>query len=221
MSEPTTAGAARTAAGGHFTGVPVAALDFYEALEADNSKVFWTEHKAVYEAAVRQPLTQLAAALEPEFGSGKLFRPYRDVRFSADKTPYKTHQGAWFPDSSVYLHVDAAGLFLGGGVWRSGPDEVARLRRAVDDDRLGSALAQIVTELRGAGWEIGGETLTRVPAGYPKDHPRGELMRHKTLTASRGVGVPDWLATPDAAAQIAGLWRQLARFTDWLRRHVS
>ena len=73
-----------------FTGIPVAALDFYEDLEADNSKSFWTAHKHIYEESVRTPLEALAAELEPEFGSPKLFRPYRDVRFAKDKTPYKT-----------------------------------------------------------------------------------------------------------------------------------
>jgi len=76
-----------------FTGIPVAALDFYEDLENDNSKAFWTAHKDVYDEQVKAPLVALAAALGPEFGDGKFFRPYRDIRFAKDKTPYKTHQG--------------------------------------------------------------------------------------------------------------------------------
>ena len=117
-----------------FTGIPVAALDFYEDLEADNSKSFWTANKQIYDEAVRTPLEALAAELEPEFGSPKLFRPYRDVRFAKDKTPYKTQQGVWFADSARYVAVGAAGLFIAGGYWGTASDQVGRLRRAVDDD---------------------------------------------------------------------------------------
>ena len=78
-----------------FEGFPVAALDFYDDLEVDNTKAFWEEHRHVYEEAVKAPMVALAAALEDEFGAAKIFRPYRDVRFSKDKTPYKTHQGAF------------------------------------------------------------------------------------------------------------------------------
>jgi len=98
-----------------FTGVPVAALDFYEDLEADNSKAFWAAHKHVYEQSVRAPLEALVAELAPEFGAAKFFRPYRDVRFAKDKSPYKTHQGAWFGETALYLHVSAAGLLVASG----------------------------------------------------------------------------------------------------------
>src|ERR1700761_4398338 len=98
-----------------FTGIPIAALDFYEDLEADNSKAFWTAHKSIYDESVKAPFEALLAELAPEFGAAKLFRPYRDVRFAKDKTPYKTHQGAWFGESSCYVHVSAAGLFLAAG----------------------------------------------------------------------------------------------------------
>jgi uncharacterized protein (DUF2461 family) len=73
-----------------FTGWPVEAVEFYEGLQADNSKVYWDAHKSVYSDCVRAPMEQLLGELADEFGPGKLFRPYRDVRFSADKTPYKT-----------------------------------------------------------------------------------------------------------------------------------
>src|SRR5438270_6505775 len=114
-----------------FAGIPTAALDFYEDLEADNSKAFWTVHKSIYDDQVKAPLDALAHALEPEFGAPKFFRPYRDVRFSKDKTPYKTHQGVWFGESARYLHVSAAGLFLAAGYWDTSSSQVDRLRRAV------------------------------------------------------------------------------------------
>ena len=204
-----------------FTGIPVAALDFYEDLEADNTKAFWTAHKGVYDESVRGPLEALVAALAPEFGSAKLFRPYRDVRFSKDKTPYKTHQGAWFGESSRYLHVSAAGLFVAGGYWDTSSAQVERLRRAVADDVAGPALERALARVRRARLALGGSTITRVPSGYPKDHPRAELLRYKSLTVSREYGCPAWLATSRAQNEIAKAWRAMAPAVDWLDTHVG
>lgn len=77
-----------------FRGWPAEALEFYEGLEADNSKAYWTAHKDVYETVVLSPMKAIPAALAPEFGDGKVLRPNRDVRFSTDKSPYKTHIGS-------------------------------------------------------------------------------------------------------------------------------
>ena len=204
-----------------FTGIPVAALDFYEDLEADNTKSFWTAHKHVYDESVKAPLEALCQELEKQYGPAKLFRPYRDVRFAKDKTPYKTHQGAWFAESSLYLQVSAAGLFVAGGYWETASEQIARLRRSVDDDVAGPALARIVATLRRKGYEVGGEQLTRVPAGFPKDHPREDLLRHKTLTARRDLGCPEWISTPKAKAEIVKAWRGIQPLVDWLETHVG
>ena len=171
-----------------FDGIPVAALDFYEDLEADNSKAFWLAHKMIYDASVRAPLEELAAELAAEFGPTKLFRPYRDVRFSKDKTPYKTAQGAWFQDSSTYLQVSAEGLMVAGGYWQTNSEQVARLRRAIADDVAGSALERAVTAVTKAEFSIEGQRLSRVPSGYERDHPRAHLLIYKSLTGHRQFG---------------------------------
>ena len=204
-----------------FTGIPVAALDFYDDLEADNSKSFWTAHKDVYENSVKAPIEALAAELAPQFGSGKFFRPYRDVRFAKDKTPYKTHQGVWFADTSTYFHIGAAGLFVAAGYWRTSPDQIARLRQAVDDDGSGPTLQKAVDALTRKGFEVAGDKLSRVPPGYAKDHERAELLRHKTLTAHREVGSPDWLYTPKARTEIVKMWKAMAPLVDWLDTWVG
>ncbi|HEY2299978.1 MAG TPA: DUF2461 domain-containing protein [Jatrophihabitans sp.] len=204
-----------------FSGIPNAALDLYEDLEADNSKAFWAAHKHVYDESVRDPMLALAEALGPEFGAAKMFRPYRDVRFSKDKTPYKTHQGIWFGESSMYLHISAAGLFVAGGYWDTSSGQVERLRRSVADDIAGPALERTLATARRKGLTIGGQQLTRVPVGYPKDHPRADLLRFKSLTASREVGCPPWLATARAKAEIAKLWRTITPLVDWLSTHVG
>lgn len=204
-----------------FTGIPIAALDFYEDLENDNTKSFWTAHKHVYDEAVRAPLEALATELEKNYGPAKLFRPYRDVRFSKDKTPYKTAQGAWFGETSLYVQVSAAGLFVAGGYWQTSSDQVARLRRAVADDVAGPELARAVASVRRKGNTIGGEQLSRVPAGFPKEHERGDLLRYKTLTASAQLGAPDWLSTPKAKAEIVKAWRGITPLVAWLETHVG
>jgi uncharacterized protein (TIGR02453 family) len=204
-----------------FTGIPIAALDFYEDLENDNSKSFWQAHKHVYEESVRRPLEALASELEKDYGSAKLFRPYRDVRFAKDKTPYKTRQGLWFGEAALYVQVSAAGLFVAAGYWETSPSQVERLRRAVADDVAGPDLARAVTGVRRKGYAIGGHQLTRVPSGYAKDHPRAELLRHKTLTASRDLGCPEWLSTPAAKAEIRKAWRGMAPLVAWLETHVG
>jgi uncharacterized protein (TIGR02453 family) len=204
-----------------FTGIPTAALDFYEDLEADNSKAFWTAHKQVYDQQVKAPLEALAHELGNQFGEAKLFRPYRDVRFSKDKTLYKTHQGVYFGESGLYLHISAAGLFVAGGYWDVSPTEVERLRRAVADDVAGAQLERTLAGVRRKGLDVGGYRLTRVPAGYAKDHPRAELLKYKSLTASSTLGCPDWLSTPKAKAEIVKAWRAITPLVAWLNTHVG
>ncbi len=202
-----------------FTGIPIAALDFYEGLEADNSKTYWSQHKDIYLASVRAPVTALAEALSAEFGDVYLFRPYRDLRFSRDKRPYKEHQGATV--GPHYFHVDAAGLFAATGYYQMSPDQVARYREAVDEESAGSALETAVVRLRADGYEVGGEQLKTKPRDYPANHPRIELLRHKALVAWTSFGSPGWLTTPEAAERVAAVWRDMAPLQNWLDDHVG
>ncbi len=204
-----------------FDGIPIAALDFYEDLETDNSKAFWTAHRQRYDEAVRDPLDALAAELATEFGEPKVFRPYRDVRFSRDKTPYKTAQGVWFAETSCYLQVSAAGLFVAAGYYDTASDQVERLRRAVDDDVAGRQLERILAGVQSARFELGGDQVSRVPSGFARDHPRGELLRYKSLTASRQFGSPAWIATRRAKTEVAKAWRSVTPLVAWLDTHVG
>ncbi len=204
-----------------FIGIPTAALDFYEDLEEDNSKTFWAANKDKYDQAVKIPMTELATALAPEFGEGKLFRPFRDVRFAKDKTPYKTHQGIWFDESKMYVQVSAAGLWVAGGYWRTGSDQITRYRAAIDNDLHATALEAIISDLAKVKFEVGGDQLTKVPAGFAKEHPRAQLLRYKTLTARRDFKFPAWMQTPKAKNEIAKAWRTIAPLVDWLQQHVG
>jgi uncharacterized protein (TIGR02453 family) len=207
-----------------FRGFPSAAIGFYEDLEVDNTKEWWSAHKQVYEEAVRGPMEALLSELEPVFGAGKVFRPYRDTRFAADKSPYKTHQGAFVAVADglgYYVQVDADGLFAGGGFHHHASDQVARYRAAVDDDISGSALATVVSGLQAAGMEIGGEVLKTRPRGVPEDHPRLELLRHKSLTAGRRYGSPGWLATRRTLSKVRSDWEAIRPLVDWISDHVG
>ena len=204
-----------------FAGIPTVALDFYEDLEADNSKSFWTAHKHVYDESVRAPIEELSAELAPEFGTPKFFRPYRDVRFAKDKTPYKTHQGVYFAESRRYFHISAAGLFAGGGYYEMASDQIARFRRAVDNEVAVTGLTKAIASARRGKLELGGEQLTRVPTGFAKDHPHSELLRRKSLTLSRDFGCPNWLATARAKTELVKSLRAMTDLIDWLDSNVG
>ncbi len=203
-----------------FAGFPEQALVFYEGLEADNTKAYWSDHKAVYDRAVRAPLDALLAELAPEFGAAKVFRPYRDVRFSTDKTPYKTHAAAVVEgDGSLYVQLGADGLFVGGGFWHTESDQVQRLRAAVDDDLSGRQLQAVLDGL--AGWELMGERLKRMPKPYTADHPRADLLLHKSLAAGLRLEPAEWLHTPECVERVADAWRTVQPLNAWLAQHVG
>jgi uncharacterized protein (TIGR02453 family) len=209
-----------------FEGFPDEGLVFYEGLEADNTKTYWTRHKAAYEQHVRTPLMALLEELAPEFGQAKVFRPYRDVRFSNDKTPYKTHQGAVVnPDGrgagAWYVQISADGLMVAGGCWRLESDQVDRYRRAVADDVQGARLQAEVERLEKAGFRIGGERLSRVPSGYAADHPRVDLLRHKSLNAGRHWEPDDWLQERRTLDEVRAAWREFEELNRWLADNVG
>lgn len=202
----------------------MAAVEFYAALEVNNNKEWWLEHKDTYDAVVRGPLLALQRAAEGRFGSAKIFRPYRDVRFSPDKSPYKIAQGMFisnYEEVGFYVQIDADGLLVGGGYHSSAPAQLSRYRAAVDSSASGAALETIVTGLNSAGFAVEGQTLKRVPQGFSKDHPRAELLRHKTLSASRHLGTPLWLETTQAEQEIMSTWEQLRPLVDWVVRYAA
>ena len=208
-----------------FEGFPDEGLVFYEGLEADNTKTYWTRHKAGYDAHVRAPVQALVDELAAEFGTAKVFRPHRDVRFSHDKTPYKTHQGAVIhPEgraSALYVQISADGLRVSGGCWRLESDQVARYRRAVADDVQGPRLQAEVDRLVAAGWSIDGDRLIRVPAGHDADSPRLDLLKHKSLYGSRSWEPTEWLHTRRALEEVRTAWRDLAGLNTWLDDNVG
>ena len=203
-----------------FAGWPEEALEFYEGLEADNSKSYWTAHKAVYEQHVHGPMAELIEELAPEHGAGKIFRPYRDVRFSKDKSPYKTAIAATVGDG--YIQLSARGLAAGAGMYAMAPDQVDRYRQAVADDAAGGELTSVISAL--AAQEIavhGQDPLKTAPRGYPADHPRVDLLRNKGLIAWRQWPVERWLTTPEAKRHITGFLIATRPLNAWFAANVG
>jgi uncharacterized protein (TIGR02453 family) len=206
-----------------FTGFPDAALDFYDDLELDNTKSFWQAHKHVYESAVRDPMLALTASLADEFGTAKVFRPYRDVRFAKDKTPYKTAQGAFVsvgPATGWYVEIGAPGLRVGGGYYHAGGPDLSRIRTAIDTDHSGEELVRIVRALESDGFEVRGEQLKTTPRGFSADHPRIDLLRYKSMALGKSYGFEN-LNTPDVLERVRDDWRTLRPLVDWVAARVD
>ena len=207
-----------------FQGFPSAALDFYDDLEMDNTKSFWEAHKAVYAEAVKAPMVALTEALAPEFGTAKIFRPYRDVRFAKDKTPYKTHQGAYVavaPATGWYVEVSAPGVRVGAGFYHAESADLARIRDGMADERTGTELAKLLRSLKRKGFELGGETLKTTPRGYDADHPRIDLLRHKSMTLGRSYGFEPVIHTAELLDLVRKDWRALRSFVDWVTHRIA
>ena len=203
-----------------FRGWPEEALEFFEGLEVDNSKTYWQQNKDRYEQLVLAPMEELLAELAPEFGEGRIFRPYRDIRFSADKSPYKTNIAAVVGGGYVQLNAD--GLGGGSGMWHMAPDQLERYRQAVSENTPGTTLERIVSKARAAGLTVTGhEELKTAPKGYPKDHPRIELLRHKGLITWRDWPADAWLGTRRAKDRVVELLRQSEPLNTWLESHVG
>jgi uncharacterized protein (TIGR02453 family) len=204
-----------------FRGWPAEAIEFYEGLEADNTRAYWQDHKKEYEELVKAPMVELLAELAAEFGEGKIFRPFRDVRFSKDKAPYKTAIGATL-ERGGYVQFSAHGLAAGSGYYVMMPDQLDRYRRAVDDEKSGPALVELVGGLRQAGTEVTAhDTLKTAPKGYPRDHRRIELLRHKGLIAWKQWPVAAWMGTAKAKPRVVDFLVAARPLNAWLDQNVG
>ena len=206
-----------------FAGIPPSVLDFYARLEADNSKAFWESNKAFYRDEVRTAVQALCDELG-EYGPFHLFRPYNDVRFAKNKPPYKTQQGAYAESeggAGFYLQITREGLMAASGYYAMMRDQLERFREAVDAPHTGEEIAGIVGGLS-QRYRIGAiDELKTAPRGYPKDHPRIELLRRKGLMMSFDFRAPKWLHSKRAAEKVRVVWQAAAPMNAWLDAHVG
>lgn len=205
---------------GAFKGWPVEAVEFFEGLEADNTKIYWQAHRSTYDDKVLAPMQALMEELSAEFGPGRIYRPYRDVRFSKDKRPYKTNIAA--SNDGGYISLSAEGLGIGTGLYAPDAATLERYRARVADDGAGTELVKIISGLTRKGMEVGAhETLKTAPRGYPKDHPRIDLLRQKGVTVWKQWEVGAWLGTAAARKRIVETLRGAEPLRQWLAENVG
>lgn len=196
-----------------FTGFSPDASDFFGELQFNNNRTWFEANKRRYAEQIQSPAQAFVEALGARLqslspnirfdtrlnGSGSIMRIYRDVRFSADKSPYKTNLGVtWWEgvgkkteQPGYYFHLDVEGGWLAGGLYQFDKPTMQTYQRAVDAEASGARLQTIVSAIRSEnGFRVGGEQYARVPRSYAADHPRADLLRHKGLIAG-GPPVPD------------------------------
>jgi uncharacterized protein (TIGR02453 family) len=207
-------------------GFTAKATKFFTGLERDNSKDYWTANKSIFENEVSEPMAALVESLPERFQPFKVFRMNRDIRFSPDKSPYKTQHGAAHEtDGTVYyVHVDAHGLMAACGAYMMAPDQLGRYREAVAADATGRALQGILSDLSQRGIEVGHgmtEPLKTAPRGYPKDHPRVDLLRQKAVSAHRrlsGASLRDGAALREF---VVDTFDACGPLNDWIRSNIG
>jgi uncharacterized protein (TIGR02453 family) len=211
-----------------FHGFPPATFAWFSGIEADNSKAWFTAHRDTYDEAVRGALEAMLEEFADELGGRvKMFRQNRDVRFSPDKSPYKTTTYGLIigrPDSlaGLYAQLSSAGLFAGTGYHILEADQLTRYRDAIVDDSTGPALEEAVARARAAGIETFGEALKTAPRGYPRDHPRSDLLRHKSLVAgARRDARAKGISRGAALEHVRATWDACAPLNAWLDAHVG
>ncbi len=205
-----------------FGGFSPTALDWLVGIGLENSREWFLAHRDAYEGEVKGPFVALLAELAEVFGgTPKVFRPNRDVRFSADKRPYKTNVSGYLDGTgpTFYLALSDAGLFAATGYYGMAGDQLERYRAALvtgeDSLELGAALRAIV-EREG----VEGERLKTAPRGIAKDAPNLDLLRFKSLTIS-GLAPFDELGRERCLAHAAGVWRRGEALNVWLDAHVG
>jgi len=205
---------------GKFTGWKGDFQGFFVGLKLNNSKAYFDAHRKQYDEEVKGPMVALLADLEPEFGAAHLSRPNRDIRFAADKSPYKTNIYADSREGG-YVALDSDNLTAAGGRYMVDGEQLARFRKAVAADRTGKELAAIVAALQKKGYEIGGQELKRVPSPYPQDHPRAELLKHKRLIYWKTWPIGPWIAPPKVRERVAQAWRDGEALNRWCAKHMD
>jgi uncharacterized protein (TIGR02453 family) len=218
-----------------FTGMPDEGLAFLEDLEEHNTREFFAANKKLFQERVQAPFQALVEAAAdrlrgsvPDLGPPKVFRIYRDVRFSKDKTPYKTSLSASIPHrppgegqgvgSGYYVNVGPAGLYTASGLYHPGRPELERLRAAIADPELGPGLEAILARAAGDGLEPYLDPLQRMPRDYTADHPRADLLKARSLILNRQHDRAHWLQTPEVLDRLLADWQAMIPFNRWFEQ---
>jgi uncharacterized protein (TIGR02453 family) len=196
---------------------PTEAATFLGDLAAKNTREQFTANRPMYDRAIRGPLEELTAAAQEKYGPGKVMRPNRDVRFSTDKSPYRTDASMWAGEvGGVYLRLTATGIEAGGGLYDPTRDQLARARTAIATKPLASAqLSAVMATLHSAGYEEAGPPLKTAPKGYDREDPNIELLRLKHYAAVR------YLPVSATRGDIEEAWAGVEGLIAWAKDHVG
>jgi uncharacterized protein (TIGR02453 family) len=220
-----------------FAGMPDEGLAFLEDLEERNTRDFFEANKAVFKEQVQAPFAALVEAAAarlrgsvPTLGEPKVFRIYRDLRFSKDKTPYKTSMSASVPSrpreegdgpgvpTGFYVNVGPAGLYVASGLYHPARPELERLRAAIADPATGPELEAVLGKAAGKGLEPWLDPLQRMPRQWPADHPRAHLLKGRSLVLNRQHDRAPWLHTAELLDHLLADWKAMIPFNRWLER---
>jgi uncharacterized protein (TIGR02453 family) len=218
-----------------FAGMPDEGLAFLEDLEERNTRAFFEANKAVFREQVQAPFAALVEAAAarlrrsvPDLGQPKIFRIYRDLRFSKDKTPYKTSMSASVPsrpaadgnrpgiDTGFYVNVGPAGLYVASGLYHPGRPELERVRAAIAHPSTGAELEAILAKAATKGLEPWLDPLQRTPRPWPADHPRAGLLKARSLVLNRQHERAPWLHTAELLDHLLADWKAMIPFNRWL-----
>ena len=200
---------------------------WFQGLEADNSKEYFSARRDFFEQSVRGQMEALLDELSEKLGGEvKMFRQNRDIRFSPDKSPYKTNTygviyGSGIAAQGLYASISARGLVAGSGYHMMARDQLERYRDEVADHVHGPELEKHVAKARKAGLELWGESLATAPRGYPKDHERIELLRRKSLSLGATLKFGRGISRTDGLQFVTKTWGAAAPVTRWLDEHVG
>lgn len=205
-----------------FRGYPVEAIEFLRDLEDNNDRDWFKANRARYDDFVLAPTKALGEDLA-DLGRTHTFRPYNDTRFH-QRPPLKEHVGlaiGYEGAGGWYVELSLDGLLIAAGLHNPAPDQVDRLRKAVDDGRKAGSLRKALAAAEGAGLEPGEPDLKRIPRGYPPDHPRAELLRRKRIVVTRRHDLAAWMHKPAAGKRIRSELDAAGPLVRWLRAHVG
>jgi uncharacterized protein (TIGR02453 family) len=224
-----------------FPGFDREALQFFHELMLEMNRDWFEANKDRYKRLWVEPMTalleQTSAALARTYAPiklapPKLFRIHRDVRFSKDKTPYKTHASGWIPIvtkkpadggcAAFYVQLGIDDEFMGAGTYFFDSEQLVRWRKLVASDKTGPAIAALVTKLRKAGYDVGGhDDYKKVPKGFDPEHPRAELLKMRGLTAGFPAIPRGLVHKPGFADWIIDHGRRVAPLVTWLTTQVK
>lgn len=210
-----------------FEGFGPKVRNWFKGLEADNSREYFAATRGFYEESIREQMEALLTELSASFGGDvKLFRQNRDIRFSRDKSPYKTNtygvlRGSDIAAEGLYASISANGLLAGSGYHVMARDQLDRYREGVADQKRGPELAKLVDRAQSSGLELWGRSLATAPRGYPVEHERIELLRRKSLSLGSRLNFERGISRDTGLEFVTETWRAAAPVTGWLDQHVG